>query len=178
MCGRTASTLSAFALKYDISVTYSDYSLMLQDSCVDVVYIGLPTALHTEWVIRCAQAGKHILNEKSFAITAEDARRALKIVADKRVFCMEAQMFRCHPILARLADIVHTEKPVGAVTRVEAIFTADIINLFNRKAGGSILDLGCYPMSLLRFLFGEPISITATATLVQPVIKTNSCCYA
>lgn len=81
---------------------------------------------------------------------------------------MEAQMFRCHPILNRLATLVHSEQPVGAVISVQATFTADIINLFNRKAGGSILDLGCYPMSLLRFLFGEPRAITATASLVPP----------
>ena len=168
VCGRTAGTLAAFAEKYQIPVTYSDYSLMLQDPLVEVVYIGLPTALHADWVIRCAQAGKHILNEKAFALTALDTRRALQVVEEQGVFCMEAQMFRCHPILSRLATLVHSELPMGAVLSVQATFTADIINLFNRKAGGSILDLGCYPMSLLRFLFGEPIAITATASLVAP----------
>lgn len=81
---------------------------------------------------------------------------------------MEAQMFRCHPIISRLISVVHTELPVGEVKSVNATFTADIIDLFNRKAGGSILDLGCYPMSLLRLLFGEPRIISATATFVQP----------
>jgi predicted dehydrogenase len=168
VCGRTAKTLKEFSDKYDISVTYTDYNDMLNDPSVDVVYIGLPTLMHADWVINCAKAGKHVLNEKSFAITAADTRRAIDVVRHEGVFCMEAQMFRCHPILKKLMSLVHTELPVGSVQSVNATFTADIINLFNRKAGGSILDLGCYPMSLLRLLFGEPKAMTGSATLVKP----------
>ena len=169
VCGRTPDKLAQFAKEYHITITYADYSKMLEDEKVDVVYIGLPTYLHAEWVARCAQAGKHILNEKSFAITALEAEKALKVVESMKVFCMEAQMFRCHPILSRLVSIVHDEQPLGPARSVRASFTAKIIDLFNRKAGGSILDLGCYPMSLLRLLFGEPKSISAKATLVPPI---------
>lgn len=168
VCGRTASTLEAFAKEHDVAVTYSDYSAMLEDPKVDIVYIGLPTCVHAEWVVKCARAGKHILNEKSFAINALDTEEALKEVRMHKVFCMEAQMHRCHPLIPQLREIVLEKKPVGEVLSVNASFTANIIDLFNRQAGGSILDLGCYPMSLVRYLFGEPVSMTGSATIVPP----------
>lgn len=129
--------------------------------------------MHAEWVQKSAMAGKHILCEKSFAINLRETEIALKVVNESKVFCMEAQMFRCHPIISRLKLCVD-EKPLGEIVSVDTKFTARIIHLFNRHGGGSILDLGCYPVSLLRYVFGEPTTVIEShATIEGPRINSN-----
>jgi len=78
---------------------------------------------------------------------------------------MEAQMYRCHPLMARLTALIN-EQHLGKMLSIQASFNAQIIDLFNRVAGGAILDLGCYPISLMRLVAGEPISMTGEAELV------------
>ena len=169
IAGRSLDKLESFASKYGIAVRYSSYEEAINDPLVDVVYIGLPTFLHCAWIMKCASVGKHILCDKSLTINSVQARRAINYVQGRSVFLMEAQMHRCHPIIARLKACVDS-CPVGNVVSVSATFTAPIIDLFNRHAGGSILDLGCYPISLLRLLFGEPVSITGSAQIIQPIV--------
>lgn len=166
--GRTAQNVQTFTGKYGIAKSYVDYDEALADPLVDIVYIGLPTYLHAEWVQRCARAGKHVLNEKSFAVNSGQTQAALDVVKQNRVFCMEAQMYRCHPIILRLKEMVCVEKPLGAMRSVDATFSAPISDLYNRRAGGSILDLGCYSMSMIRLLCGEPESISGTGELLHP----------
>ena len=74
-------------------------------------------------------------------------------------------MYRCHPIVSKLKSLL-TERPVGDVLSVNAVFTAPTIDRFNKRCGGSTLDLGCYPISLPRFLFGEPISVEGEAEII------------
>ena len=90
VASRTVTNLEKFAKKHDINVSYNDYDHMLLNPLIDIVYIGLPTYIHAEWVKKCAIAGKHILNEKSFAINAQETIEALDIVRQqKNIFCME-----------------------------------------------------------------------------------------
>jgi predicted dehydrogenase len=169
VAGRSLEKLHSFAEEFKIDKTYSDYDDLLTDSSVDVVYIGLPTYLHAEYTVKCARAGKHVLCDKSFTINAREAAAAIEAIRTVgRVFFMEAQMHRCHPIIPRLKAIVD-ERPLGRIISVDAVFTAPIVSLFNRHAGGSILDLGCYPISIMRYLFGEPVTVTGSAKIVQPV---------
>ena len=79
-------------------------------------------------------------------------------------------MYRCHPILIKLKQLLHEQKIFGNILSVNAKFYANIVHLFNRRAGGSIMDLGCYQVSLLRFVCGtEPYdNVTGHATIVQP----------
>ena len=92
VAARTLANLDNFATKHDISVKYSDYDEMLRDPLIDIVYIGLPTYVHAEWVKKCAIAGKHILNEKSFAINTAETVDALNVVKQNpNIFCMEGK---------------------------------------------------------------------------------------
>lgn len=168
IAGRTAANVDNFARKYGINVAFTDYEAALNDHNVDVVYIGLPTKLHAEFIIKCAAAGKHILCEKSLTVNAREAADAISALTNCQVFMMEAQMYRCHPVVAALKDLLLVQKPFGKTISVHANFSAPIIELFNREAGGSILDLGCYPVSLIRLLFGEFESISGTGVLVPP----------
>lgn len=165
---RSPETAKSFAMAHQIPVFYSDFQSVLDDPEVDVVYIGLPNHVHKEWVIRCAEAGKHILCEKPFATCIDDAAASLAAVEANGVFCMEALMYRCHPLISRLQDVM-SKQVLGKIKLFTAVYTADIVNLANPIAGGAILNLGCYPVSLIRLLAGvslgrkiaEPVEIAS-----------------
>jgi predicted dehydrogenase len=169
VAGRREEAVSRLCDKYGISLDrrYLSYERLLADPNVDIVYIGLPTFLHAEWMDKCILAKKHILCEKSFTLNSKEARDVLTKLRSADIFCLEAQMYRFHPLIPLLKDTV-LAAPLGCVLTVHATFTAPIVDLFNRTAGGSILDLGCYPISLTRYLFGEPVIVQGSAIIVTP----------
>lgn len=159
IASRSSNTASAFANQFSITKYYDDYQSLLNDDEIDAVYIGLPNHLHAEWSIRCAQAKKHILCEKPFAISEEEVRRVISAVDQSKVICMEALMYRCHPFTQKLQEII-ASKTIGDVKLYHAAYTANIADIANPTAGGSIRNLGCYPISLVRLLAkAEPIEI-------------------
>jgi predicted dehydrogenase len=168
VAGRTESTLQDFCSKHNILRSYTDYDRLLEEEDLDVIYIGLPTFMHASYIKKCSQAKKHVLCEKSLTLNYNEAVDALQAAESSGIFCMEAQMYRCHPIISQLKKCLE-DNTIGAPSKVIAEFNAPIVDLFNRVAGGSIIDLGCYPISLVRYLFGEPISVTGSSTLVEPV---------
>jgi predicted dehydrogenase len=167
VAGRREEAVGMLCDKYQIGTRYLSYELVLSDPNVDIVYIGLPTYLHAEWMIKCAAANKHILCEKSFTLNSKEAKDIIAMLQSASVFCLEAQMYRFHPIIPLLKETI-LAAPLGRPLSIQATFTAPIVDLFNRTAGGSILDLGCYPISLIRYLFGEPLSVQGSAVIVTP----------
>ena len=162
---RTAYKAKSFAEKYAIEKYYDDYDLLLKDSELDAIYLGLPNHLHAEWVIRCANAGKHVLCEKPFATTFIEAQDMVDMVKQSNVFCMEALMYRCHPFTQRLVEIIRNNV-IGQVRLIQATYMADIVKVANPMRGGCILNLGCYPVSLVRLLMrSEPLEVTAMNVL-------------
>ena len=115
--------------------------------------------MHKEWIIRCAEAGKHILCEKPFVVDPIEAEEVFAAVKKANVFCMEALMYRCHPFTATLQELIQN-KTIGDVRFINASYMADIAAVANTTKGGCILNLGCYPISLIRLLLGhEPIEM-------------------
>lgn len=162
---RSLTTAKQFAAKFSIPFFYDDYQTLLEDDRVDAVYIGLPNHLHKEWIIRCALAKKNILCEKPFVISTAEALEVLAIIEKANVFCMEALMYRCHPLTKKLCDVMQN-KLLGELKIISATYTANISDKANPKAGGSIRNLGCYPVSLIRLLTNaEPIAVQATGRL-------------
>ncbi|RDI41793.1 Gfo/Idh/MocA family protein [Aquicella lusitana] len=158
---RSFQTAKQFSDKFSIPKFYDTYQSLLNDADVDAVYIGLPNHLHKEWIVRCALAGKHILCEKPFVLTATEAQEVISIVNKSRVFCMEALMYRCHPVTKKLKELVKNNI-IGDIKLYHAVYTANIASIANSTAGGSIRNLGCYPISLIRLLAdAEPIEINA-----------------
>jgi len=156
---RTAATAKTFADKFSIPKSYTNYQSLLEDSEIDAVYIGLPNHLHGEWMIRCAEAGKHILSEKPFVTSIEEAKQVISAVEKSNVFCMEALMYRCHPFTKKLRELIQS-KIIGDIKLYNATYTAQITEIANPTASGSIRNLGCYPISLIRLLANaEPIEI-------------------
>ena len=151
---------------------YSSYEALIADPKVQVVYIALPHVFHAEWAIRAANAGKHILCEKPLAINYAEALSIVDAASRNDIFMMEAFMYRCHPQTAKLIELLRS-KVIGDVRIIQATFSFqadfDLTNraLSNELGGGSILDVGCYPISMVRLIAGvdlgkeyaEPIEV-------------------
>ena len=178
VAGRTESRRTALAADFSIPKAYSRYEDLLADPEVDAVYISVIHPDHARWVIAAAGAGKHILVEKPMAMSAGQARQMIEAARQHDVFLMEAFMYRCHPQIPRLAEIIRS----GAIGEVRAIRSTNSFSapfdpgsrLFNKElGGGGILDVGCYPASFARFVagaasgaaFAEPAELKAVGTI-------------
>lgn len=154
-----------FSQKFSVPFIYNDYQSLIEDKNIDAVYIGLPNHLHKEWIIRAANAGKHILCEKPFVLNQNEMHEVIASVEKNKVICMEALMYRYHPFTHKLSEII-TSKILGDIKLLTATYTANIAHLANPTASGAIRNLGCYPVSLIRLLANaEPIEMTAMGRL-------------
>ncbi len=157
------------AEELNIPVAYSSYEELLEDDSIDVIYIPLPNHLHREWTIRAAEAGKHILCEKPLALTEKEAAEMVEACAKSGVLLAEAFMYRYHPRYEKIRDIIAAGE-IGDIRAIRSAFTfnsaANSANVRFRKewGGGSIYDVGCYPITAARLLLGkEPEAVTVQA---------------
>ncbi|APF02970.1 TPA: Gfo/Idh/MocA family oxidoreductase [Legionella pneumophila] len=156
---RSIEVAKRFSEKFTIPKFYDDYQSLIHDNDIDAVYIGLPNHLHKEWVIRCARAGKNILCEKPFVIGIDEIHEVTSVIEKTNIFCMEALMYRYHPFIKKLQEIIQSDI-IGKIKLYNATYTANIAEIANPVAGGSIRNLGCYPISLVRLLANaEPVEI-------------------
>lgn len=172
IASRNLSNAQSFGEKFDVPRRYGSYEALIADPNVQVVYIALPHVFHAEWAIRAANAGKHILCEKPLAINYSEALSIVDAARRNHIFMMEAFMYRCHPQTAKLIELLRA-KVIGDVRIIQATFSFqadfDLTNraLSNELGGGSILDVGCYPISMARLIAGvdlgkdyaEPIEV-------------------
>lgn len=163
----SAENAAIFAKDFSIPTIHKSYQAVLEDPNIDAVYIGLANHLHKDWIIQCAKAGKHILCEKPLVPTLKEAEEILAAVKKYKVFCMEALMYRCHPFIQQLQSLIKdTAKGIGDIKSIHAIYYADFAHLENPIAGGAILNLGCYPVSLIRLIMNaEPTEIYGQGVL-------------
>ncbi|MGN6683880.1 MAG: aldo/keto reductase [Devosia sp.] len=157
------------------------YDALLRDPDVDAIYIATPHPGHAEWAIKAAEAGKHVLVEKPLALTAFEADAIFNAHARAGTFIGEAFMYRLHPATRALGDLV-ASGAIGEVRMIQSSFGFQMPafrpehRLFaNDLAGGGILDVGCYPVSMSRFIAGQaagkpfldPVKVMGTAHLGQ-----------
>lgn len=162
---RSIDTAKTFSSKFSIPKVYDDYHALINDSDIDAIYIGLPNHLHKEWIIHCAKAGKNVLCEKPFVVSVEEVNEVISVVGQSNVFCMEALMYRCHPFTKKLQEVIQSQI-LGEIKLYNASYTANIADIANPTAGGSIRNLGCYPISLVRLLANsEPVEICGTGRM-------------
>jgi xylose dehydrogenase (NAD/NADP) len=161
VASRSTEKAEAFRAEFGLARAYSRYEDMLDDPSIEAVYIPLPNGLHAEWTIRAVEQGKHVLCEKPFTADAAEAERVAEAVRRAGVNAMEAFMWRFHPQHARAREVIDAGV-IGAVQLVRGVFTFPIapgpnVRLRGDLAGGSVMDVGCYPISGARFYFaGEP----------------------
>lgn len=153
----------------NIPLAYGSYEDMLADPAIDVIYIPLPNHLHKEWTILAAEAGKHILCEKPLALNEAEAAEMAEAAAKNGVYLAEAFMYRYHPRYDRIKELIHTGA-IGDIRGIRSAFTfnnaGDKGNVRYKKewGGGSIYDIGCYPISAARLLLDqEPVAVTVQA---------------
>lgn len=175
---RSREAAERFAAEHGAERAYEGYAAVLDAAAVDAVYIALPHPLHAEWATRAAAAGKHILCEKPLAMNAAEAAAVVEAARRHDVFLMEAFMYRCHPQMARLAELVRAEA-IGEVRMIASSFSYNIgpnpanYILTHELGGGGILDVGCYPVSAARLVagaalgrpFAEPVAVCGTGVV-------------
>ncbi len=148
---------------------YGDYEALLGDPDVDAVYIPLPNSLHREWAIKAARAKKHVLCEKPMALTEADCLAMIDACRDNGVKLMEAFMYRFTPKTAKLMELI-ASGAIGEVRHMHSSFRFVMgegpnIRLDPALGGGSVWDVGCYPINLIGMIMGEePESVCAMKT--------------
>jgi xylose dehydrogenase (NAD/NADP) len=158
IASRDEDKARAYAKKWDIPKFFGSYEAMLADPEIDVIYISLPNSLHAEWTIRAVQSGKHVLCEKPLAISVDEVD-AVREAADRwGVIVAEAFMYRHHPQTQQVKLLVD-EGQIGKLQLIRGCFTFKIANqgdirLSSKLGGGSIWDVGCYPISYARYIAG------------------------
>ena len=157
---RSQETADAYAKEKKIERAYGSYEALLADPDIDVIYNPLPNHLHALWTIKAAEAGKHVLCEKPLALTVAEVD-AIHTAAHKhgRVVA-EAFMYRHHPQTLKVQELVKSGS-IGSLKLIRGSFSfilsreEDIRLLDPAMGGGSIWDVGCYPISYARTVIGE-----------------------
>lgn len=160
IASRSSEKAADAARQLGIARSYGTYEELLADPDIDAVYNPLPNHLHVPWSIRALQAGKHVLCEKPIGLTSDEGRQLLEAAAQHpQLKVMEAFMYRHHPQWQRAKQLVD-EGGVGRLRTIQSFFAyynddpQDIRNLSD-MGGGGLMDIGCYPISLSRFVFGS-----------------------
>jgi xylose dehydrogenase (NAD/NADP) len=157
-----------FAQENAIPRHFGSYESLLADEAVDAIYNPLPNSLHAEWSIRALRAGKHVLCEKPLAATAHEARAMFEAARQHNVHLAEGFPYLAQPQTIKLRELLATGA-IGDARLIQASFGFTLadpgnIRLNPRLAGGALMDLGVYPVSLIRIVAGQrPLRVQAIA---------------
>lgn len=168
IASRTENKARDFATRHGIEKFYGSYEKLLEDKNIDAIYLPLPTGMHYEWALKCAEAGKPVLCEKPLTDNYVHSVKLAQVFANKGILLAEALMFRYHPMTQKVHEIVKSGM-LGAPRMLYAQFNAPIRNLDDYRfdlslGGGSLLDLGSYCVSAMRLLAEcEPEDVSARA---------------
>ena len=161
---RSESIAQAYARKWNIPRAHGSYESMLADPNIDVIYNPLPNHLHAEWTIKALRAGKHVLCEKPFALSLAEVDAMIATSRETGKVLAEAFMYRHHPQTLKVKEIVDGGA-LGKLQLIKGAFTYTFTREGNFRGikemgGGSIWDVGCYPISYARMLVGaEPTEV-------------------
>jgi xylose dehydrogenase (NAD/NADP) len=159
VASRSPEKAEEFRAEFSLPRAYGSYEQMLEDSGIQAVYIPLPNGLHGKWMMEAADHRKHSLCEKPFASSAAEARQVSDFVSRRGVRVMEAFMWRFHDQHEKARAAIR-EGAIGAVRLIRASFSFPLtrrpdVRLQPELAGGSVMDLGCYPISTARYYFED-----------------------
>jgi xylose dehydrogenase (NAD/NADP) len=168
VASRERARAEACARQWSVPRAVVGYQTLLDDSSIDAVYIPLPNTDHVAWTLAAIAAGKHVLCEKPLALDAADVDRIAAAAAEARVVVEEGFMYRHEPLTARVMELLND----GAIGKVRAVVsgftfaltTAPNIRLDPALAGGSLWDIGSYPVTYAQLIMGhEPKMVFGTA---------------
>jgi len=178
IASRELAKAQATAKQLGIPKAYGSYEELLADPDIDAIYNPLPNHLHVPWSIKALEAGKHVLCEKPIALTTAEAQTLADAAKQHpQLKVMEAFMYRHHPQWQRARQIV-TEGGIGQLRTIQSIFTYfnnDPSNVRNQAdiGGGGLMDIGCYNISISRFIFGAEPQRVCGIVEYDPQFKTD-----
>jgi predicted dehydrogenase len=164
VASRSQSSADAYARQWQIPRAYGSYESLLNDPEIDVIYNPLPNHLHAEWTVKALRAGKHVLCEKPLALTLEEVDAMTRASVETGKVLTEAFMYRHHPQTLKVKEIVESGA-LGELQLIRGAFTFTLKREGNFRrvkemGGGSIWDVGCYPISYARMIVGaEPLEV-------------------
>ena len=168
IASRDGTKLEACRQKFNCPNTHASYEALLRDPEVDAVYIPLPNSLHREWTIKAAEHGKHVLCEKPIGLNAAECREMMAVCAKNGVTFMEAFMYRYTDCTRKVIEVLRR----GALGEIKFIYSAFRFLLANPVSikyqpalgGGSLYDVGCYPLNFVGMVVDELVRIQSSAT--------------
>ncbi|HEX9168189.1 MAG TPA: Gfo/Idh/MocA family oxidoreductase [Roseiarcus sp.] len=168
VASRDSDKARVFAKDLEIARHFGSYEALLADPEIDAVYVPLPNSLHAEWSIAAVRAGKHVLCEKPLAATAGEALAMFDAARQHGVHLVEGYPYRAQPQTLKLREML-AGGVIGEVRLIQATFGFTLgaggnIRLDPRLAGGALMDVGVYPVSLARMIAGaRPTRVHAVA---------------
>lgn len=173
---RTEETAREFANAHGASYIFTDIAEMLKSDTIDAVYIASPNSLHASQAILCMNYGKHVLCEKPLASNSTEVEEMIAAAKKNNVLLMEAMKSTCIPSFLAIKEHLNEIGPIRRYfasfcqysSRYDAYKNGNILNAFNPAfSNGALMDIGVYCIAPLVHLFGEPLSIKATGTLLE-----------
>jgi predicted dehydrogenase len=177
IASRDIHKAEAVAQALGIARAYGSYEELLADPQIEAIYNPLPNQLHVPWSIKAAEAGKHVLCEKPLSLTVSEARTLLAVQDRTGLKMGEAFMVRTHPQWLRARELVKSGRigPLRSMVGFFSYFNVNPANIRNipECGGGALMDVGCYPITTSRFMFGEEPSRVLGLVERDPVMKVD-----
>ncbi|HEX6717876.1 MAG TPA: Gfo/Idh/MocA family oxidoreductase [Pyrinomonadaceae bacterium] len=177
IASRDLAKAKAAAGELNIPNAYGSYEELLADEAVEVIYNPLPNHLHVPWTVKAAEAGKHVLCEKPIALNAKQARTLIDVRDRTGVRIQEAFMVRTHPQWLETRRLIQSGRigTLRSITCFFSYFNPDPANIRNKLdyGGGALMDIGCYPITISRFIWEtEPRRVLGLIER-DPVFRTD-----
>ena len=163
VASRGRACADSFVSRFGAGRAYQSYEELLQDPAVDIVYVATRNEFHREDSLAAINAGKAVVCEKPFALSATEGREVVEAARNRKVFCMEAMWMRSSPAVSRVRELIKS----GSIGELRLV-TAQLgfprpfdpqSRIFAKPGGGALFDLGVYPLSFVHALLGPPIRI-------------------
>ena len=179
VASRSQERADQFGDEFHVPRRYRSYEQLVHDPDVDAIYVAAPHNLHAEHSVLCLEHGKPVLCEKPFTANAGQAREIVRAAREHKVFCMEAMWMRFLPAVVKLRELL-AAGAIGSIRMVEGMhgFRGPYLpeeRLLNpRLAGGALLDMGIYPISLAFMVLGRPSHISSMAHIGKTGVDEQS----
>jgi len=177
---RNIERAEKFARKHDVKKVYGDYTEMLQDSEVDVVYISTPHSSHYEYIMESLKNNKHVFCEKAITVNGRQLKKIARLAKEKNLVVAEAMTIYHMPLYKKLRELI-SEGKIGKVKMIQVSFGSlkeyDVNNRFfsPELAGGALLDIGTYALSFTRyFLSSQPQEVLTTVKKFETGVDEQS----
>lgn len=176
IASRDMDKLNLYKEEYDCKKTYLTYDELLDDPEIDAVYIPLPNSMHKEWVIKAANKGKHVLCEKPIALNASEVLEMKKASQENNVLLMEGYMYRYTNRTKKVLEVLQSGI-IGDIKYINSSFRffldrENTIKMKPELGGGSIYDVGCYPLDFINMIMKKEPSHVSAEFIYQDDVDT------